>query len=182
MPLIREARSADSLAIARVEVAVWRNAYAGLLPNEVLVQMSERSHTAQWAGILGQRRGRDIVLVVEKRGEGVVGFGSCGRQRETRLPHAGEVYTLYLRPEYQDKGIGRMLLLRLFNALMARNMTSAAVWVLADNPARFFYEAMGGRLVAERDEKLWNTVLHQAAYGWDDLARITASSKARRAR
>jgi hypothetical protein len=44
--------------------------------------------------------------------------------------------------------------------------------VLADNPARFFYEAMGGRRIRERDERLWGVDLHEAAYGWRDLETI----------
>jgi hypothetical protein len=52
--------------------------------------------------------------------------------------------------------------------------SSAVIWVLAGNPARFFYERMGGRRVAEREEALWNVVLPEAAYGWDDLKALRA--------
>ena len=41
--------------------------------------------------------------------------------------------------------------------------------MLADNPARYFYAAMGGRVVAERSQALWGKPLQQAAYGWPDL-------------
>ena len=43
------------------------------------------------------------------------------------------------------------------------------IWVLADNPARFFYERMGGRRVGERDERLWGALLHEIGYGWSSL-------------
>jgi hypothetical protein len=42
--------------------------------------------------------------------------------------------------------------------------------VLGDNPARYFYERMGGRYVADREEDLWGVPVAQAAYGWTDLA------------
>lgn len=181
MVVIREARAVDAPAIAHVHVESWRNAYAGLLPDDVLVRMCHRTHTAQWARILGQRRNREIVLVAELPNQGVIGFGSCGRVREKRLAHAGEVFTLYVQPEFQERGIGRKLLCRLFDALVSRGITSAVAWVLAENPSRFFYETMRGRRVAERDEVLWNTALHEVAYGWDDITQFRAETDARRA-
>jgi L-amino acid N-acyltransferase YncA len=182
MMVIREARAVDAPAIGRVHVEAWRSTYAGLLPDHVLVRMSQRSHINQWARMLARGRSDETVLVAQLSGIGVVGFGSCGPNREKRLPHSGEVYTLYVLPEHQERGIGRQLLRGLFDALVAGHRTSAAVWVLADNPARFFYECMGGRRVAERDEEAWNTVLREAAYGWPDLTRVRAQSPARRAR
>jgi hypothetical protein len=46
--------------------------------------------------------------------------------------------------------------------------------VLAQNPSRFFYEAMGGRRVGERMESLWGLELPEIAYGWPDLADALA--------
>jgi len=45
---------------------------------------------------------------------------------------------------------------------------------LADNPARFFYKAMGGSRAAERTELLWGERLGEIACGWPDLARMPA--------
>jgi L-amino acid N-acyltransferase YncA len=179
--VIREARAVDAPAIARVHVESWRSAYAGLLPETALVQMCQRTHTAEWARVLGQRRNREIVLVAEAGEHGVIGFGSCGRVREKRLAHAGEIFTLYILPEFQDKGIGRQMLNRLFDAMVSRGIKSAVAWVLAENPSRFFYETMRGRRVAERDETLWNTVLHEVAYGWDDIRQLRTQTDARKA-
>ncbi len=182
MTVIREARPADAPGIATVHVESWRSAYAGLVPDPVLVQMSRDAHTQRWAREIGRRRGREIVLVAEHRDAGVVGFGSCGRLRGSPLPFQGEIYMLYVHPDHQNDGLGSRLLRGMFAALIARGVKSAVAWVLAENPSRFFYETMGGTRVAERDERLWNTVLHETAYGWTDLARWRAESPARRAR
>lgn len=178
---IREAHAVDAPAIARVHVESWQTAYAGLLPEPVLVRMSLPNHTALWARVLGQRRNREIVLVADNSSHGIVAFGSCGRVREKRLAPAGEIYSLYVHPEFQDLGIGQRLLVRLFDALVARGMTAAVAWVLADNPARFFYESMGGRRVAERDEPLGTASVHEAAYGWSDITQFRAQTDARKA-
>ena len=109
------------------------------------------------------------VLVVEDRLAGVVGFASYGVNRQQRLAYAGEINTLYILPDFQGRGLGRWLLTRLFEALAEGGRNSVVIWVLARNPSRFFYEAMGGKRIAERDETLWGEILHEYAYGWPDL-------------
>ena len=169
---IRPGRPVDAQAIAYVYVEAWRSAYAGILPNTALVRMSPSSQARDWSQQLARRRLADSILVADLAGFGIIGFGSCGAARQSVLALAGEIFTLYVAPEHQERGVGRALLFRLFDALIDRGLNSAVVWVLAQNPARFFYEAMGARRVAEKKERLWNTVLPQAAYGWDDLRLV----------
>ena len=56
-----------------------------------------------------------------------------------------------------------------------RRYGAALVWVLAANPARFFYETLGGRRVAEQQERLWGTQLPEYAYHWPDLSAALAA-------
>ncbi len=111
-------------------------------------------------------------MVAERAGAEIIGFGSCGPARGTGLPFAGEVYTLYVLHDHQGEGIGKRLLGALFQRLLDQGMGSALIWVLARNPARFFYEATGGKRVAEREQKLWGATLAEAAYGWSNLERF----------
>jgi ribosomal protein S18 acetylase RimI-like enzyme len=173
---IRSAQPGDAEGIAHVYVDTWRDAYPGMLPNKVLVGLSEPRHTEFW-----QRQiiaPNEIILVAEdpafKKAAGVVGFGSAGRARDPKLGHDGEVYTLYLLADWRNQGIGRLLLHRLFDALAKRGFGSAIIWVLADNPSRFFYETMGGRMAAERVKKLWGAPVRQFAYGWESLRQTVA--------
>ena len=49
------------------------------------------------------------------------------------------------------------------------NINSAVIWVLANNPSRFFYEAVGGKLISVKDVELWNVLLKEYSYGWSNL-------------
>ncbi len=170
---IREAIRADSEAIAAIYVDTWRDAYAGVLPDRMLVNMSRRRQAADWRRAISHQSGGHRVLVAEAGEAGeteIVGFGSCGPARATGLAYRGEVFTLYVDPDHQGQGFGKALLAALFRALERQGLASAVIWVLADNPARFFYQAQGGRLVGTRDQRLWGTALREMAYGWDDLA------------
>jgi ribosomal protein S18 acetylase RimI-like enzyme len=169
---LRSARVADAAAIARLYVEGWRHAYPGLIPARVLLRLSAEAQARDWGYALSRRHVAEAVSVAERPDGRIVGFGSCGEARPTGLSPAGEIFTLYVAPDAQEQGIGRALLGRLFTTLADRGLNSALVWVLAGNPSRFFYEAMGGRRIAERTESLWNTDVRQVAYAWDNLATV----------
>ncbi len=186
MAIIGHATPRSAAAIARVYVETWRNAYAGLLPNRVLTSMSCERQASEWSWQIRNRVEGQAVLVAAEVGHGVVGVTSLGPSRPQDRPLAdvgdaaiGEVYTLYVLPEFQDRGIGRQLLAGAFSALIARDVGRAHVWSLRENPSRFFYERMGGKPVAERKQRLWGTDLPQIAYGWDDLKAAVEAMSAR---
>ncbi|HSO41270.1 MAG TPA: GNAT family N-acetyltransferase [Rhodospirillales bacterium] len=177
---IRDARIGDADSMAALYVDAWRTAYAGMVPDKVLIRMSKRDQAMQWAHAIAARPSTDAILVAELGRAGIIAFGSCGPARRTILDHAGEIYTLYVRPGFQDRGLGRELLHRLFDRSIENDLTSALVWVLSANPARYFYEAMGGRRVAERTERLWGCDLPQAAYAWADLRTVNTPRRSAR--
>lgn len=175
MARLRLATAADAATIARIYVETWRDAYPGMLPDSVLVRLSPDRQSRSWRHAVGDPG--QAVLVADEPAAGVVGFGSCGASRRRILPFSGEVYTLYVSGDHQRRGVGRQLIFSLLAALRERGHDSALVWALADNPSRFFYEAMGGALVAEGDEVLWGVSVRQRAYGWRNLERWLSSRR-----
>lgn len=163
---LRMATLDDAEAIARIHVETWQNTYAGMLPDDMLIAMSVEKQARMWRRML---RGGETVMVAEYPRAGIVGFGSYGPNRSGRDGYTGEVYTLYVAPDYQGLGIGRGLLRALFGALAREGHDSALIWVLEMNPSRFFYEAMGSRPVAARDTKMWGVDLREAGYGWESI-------------
>ena len=110
------------------------------------------------------RRGRQIA-VLDFAGK-LAGYASFGPGR-TRGLGEGELYELYLRPEYQGVGLGR----RLFDTVRAdvtrRRMRGLVVWSLADNErACGFYRALGGTERARADERMGGVRLEKAAFIW----------------
>jgi hypothetical protein len=60
-------------------------------------------------------------------------------------------------------------------ALMARGCRSVFVWVLRDNPSRWFYRHLGGKPAAEGETRLAGVALPQVAYSWDPIDRLLAA-------
>ena len=165
----RIARETDFQDIAQVYIETWRDSYAGTLPDRVLIDMKKEKLVVSFSQTLQHHS--EVLVVAEDTKEGIVGMGSAGRNRDRRSKYLGEVYTLYVHPSHQNKGIGKMLLSHLFCELTKFNINSSMIWVLAGNPSRFFYEVMGGKMTGVRDETLWGTALKEICYGWINLSK-----------
>jgi len=165
---IRKARQSDAAGIAKVHVETWRLAYAGLVPDRHLVDLSVEAQRERWRRLVARPAGGQTV-VADGGEAGILGFGSCGPSRQRQALAGAEIYTLYVAGDYQGFGIGRALLTRLLRGLHRRGHRDAYLWVLADNPARFFYHAMGGRAVGQQREPFAGALLAEEAYLWPDL-------------
>jgi ribosomal protein S18 acetylase RimI-like enzyme len=169
---IRPADVADAQAVAEVQVAAWRESYAGLLPQTTLDGLSVPRSTQGWSRQIAQPS--TTVLLAETEA-GVIGFGARCPQRSGPLlleRFDGEVSSLYLLKAWQGQGHGGRLLSDLLDHLRADGFESASLWVLsANDQARRFYEHMGGAVVAEREDRSMGQSLSETAYGWRKLAR-----------
>ena len=55
----------------------------------------------------------------------------------------------------------------MFGALARDGRKFVIVWVFVENPFKYFCDAIGGRKIAERDERLWGGSIPQIDYAWD---------------
>lgn len=162
---IRPSGEAEARRLAEIYVETWRTTYAGMVPDEVLLRMSVAQQTKRWRGYLTRRTTRDTILTAEVEGAGAIGFGSAGPARRSGAT-VGEVYTLYVLPDWQGQGAGRELLQAMFSNMRGAGFEEVLIWVVAANPSRFFYEAMGGQRTVERIEKMWGVELPEIGYRW----------------
>ena len=101
---------------------------------------------------------------------------SFGSARDRALGFDGEIYTLYVDPDHIGCGTGRALLRSAFLNLRQQGFTSCVIWAHAKNNARFFYEKMGGRLIAERTARMMGDTVPETAFGWNKLALAEKSA------
>ena len=166
--LVREARQEDATAIARVHVDSWRNTYRDIVPEGFLAEMSYQDYEDRWRGWLRNvGEPRLVYRVAELPSGRIVGFASGGPRPGPAYPdYAGELYTLYLLGEHQRAGIGQRLLGSVARGLAEGGTYSLLAWVLARNPSRRFYEAVGGELLGSQEIEIGGARLEEVAYGW----------------
>lgn len=166
---IREADVSDAAAIARVHVDCWRTTYAGIVPEDYLANLSYSQREQIWHAALSASESPSFVYVAEDTTGEVVGFASAGQERSGQVAYKGELYAIYILASYQRRGIGRRLTQAVAKRLVEAGIHSMLVWVLADNPFRAFYEALGGQQVTEQEIAIGGAKLMEVAYGWRDV-------------
>jgi ribosomal protein S18 acetylase RimI-like enzyme len=159
----RRAEISDAIGISAIHDASWRHAYTGLIPHRALDTMIRRRDSKWWARAI---RNSTRVLVLESEGH-LVGYTTIGPNRVSALSQEGEVYELYLLPEYQGVGIGKKLFLAAREELLRLKFRGCVVWVLEENqPAVQFYRNAGGADIAEGNETFDAKSLNKIAFAW----------------
>jgi L-amino acid N-acyltransferase YncA len=166
---VRFAKAQDASSVARVYIDAWHDTYPAILSKRILCAMTPKGQSARWRAVI-RAQAREQVLVAESVAHGVIGMTSFGPARDRGMGLDGEIYTLYVDPAHFGCGTGRALLKGAFVALRGRGFSSCVIWAHALNPARFFYEALGGRLVGERETRMMGDPVPETAFGWRKLA------------
>jgi ribosomal protein S18 acetylase RimI-like enzyme len=160
---IRRALPSDADEIAAVHDAAWREAYRGLIPGRELERLVARRGPHWWRRAVRQGS-RILVLSLHDR---MGGYVSYGRNRAPALDYEGEIFELYLAPEYQGLGFGRRLFQSGRDDLAANGLQRVLVWSLADNQrAVDFYRRLGGQELRRASEIFAGERLGRVAFGF----------------
>ena len=171
---VRPARSEDAPGIGAAHVAVWRSAYPGILSDFTLAGMSARQQGAYYRAMIHRHGG--VFVAVAGAEEQVVGFTSVGRPGGPALGD-GEIHTLYVLDDWRDVGVGRRLMRAGASHLAADGCGSAFLWVLSDNPSRWFYQRLGGRATTVGTTRVGGRTVAQTAYLWDPIETLTMAGQ-----
>jgi GNAT superfamily N-acetyltransferase len=139
---ISPAAASDCCDIAAIRRLAQREAYCRALPPEALNSLEEREQHKDWAKVL---RSEEVVTAARRSGA-LMGFAHYGRSRDNDLDPAvvGELFGIYVHPDWWRKGIGMKLLNTVLGWCAHSGLTQLALWVFESNAgACRFYEARG---------------------------------------
>ena len=128
----------DAVAIARVQVAAWRQQYAGVLPDELIAELDVERFAAAWReGLTRPADARNRVLVALER-QAVRGFAVTGpaTDPDSDAVADGEIAELVVDPAYTRAGHGSRLLQACVDTLRADRFVRATTWVNSVDDAR----------------------------------------------
>jgi 3-deoxy-manno-octulosonate cytidylyltransferase (CMP-KDO synthetase) len=165
---IRNASSDDIPGVARVHVESWKRSFKGIAPDDYLNSMSVDRRTEVISKRLADPTYR--LLVAEDPDDGVVGFIDFGTPDFENYGYDARVYSFYLLPDFQRRGVGRRLFEKCFSRMSEEGFRSVCLDTLEMSPYRSFYEKNGGRIVAHDSHKLGDKEYATVVYGWDRLA------------
>lgn len=133
---IRRMQRSDEAEVGRLYVRSWQAGYKGLLPQEYLDGLG----AWRWDGKFTEMPGSFVIT----DGDVIAGHSCARPAADEAMSGWGEVWTLYVLPEYWGKGYGRALLENSVNWLSGQGFDRAYLWVLDTNSrARRFYERCG---------------------------------------
>jgi L-amino acid N-acyltransferase YncA len=129
---VRRATAADAAAIADIQIQVWQQAFAELLPTDV-VFIDPVQHAATWDARL--RLGGPVLVALE--GPAAVGFAAVSGVLDDRnlLAPVGEIEVLYVVPRWGRRGHGGRLLAGAAGELRRLGAASARYWIPASDKA-----------------------------------------------
>lgn len=133
---VRTAVPTDAPAVGVVQAAVWTQAYAGRVPDDVVAQFVPPAFAKAWRASLENPPEGVHRLLVARAGEQVVGFAAIGPSQDPDAgPARGEVTAIGVHPGGRRLGHGSRLLNACVDHLRGAGAEEVAIWVLADDEA-----------------------------------------------
>ena len=176
--IIREANLNDCAAIAKIQVDSYINTYSKILPKTYLSHFTYEEQEQDWYDLILEL-GNKILYVAELSSEGIIGYALGGTNLDELPPFESELVAIHIHRDFQRHGIGRQLFFSVINGLVNQGNRSTFLWVLADNPACFFYEKLGGKRIKDKswvNNQFFGTDIKEIAYGWQNI-RFTQINK-----
>ncbi|MCL2517883.1 MAG: GNAT family N-acetyltransferase [Oscillospiraceae bacterium] len=131
----------DAYERAVCHVSSWRSAYKGIVPDDVLDNLSVDELTEKFKKELETKFYSYYCAVYNGK---IIGHFCFGKSLDEDKPNAGEVRGIYLIEEFWDKGYGKAMMNFAVNSLKEKGYKEIIVWVLEENHrARRFYEKCG---------------------------------------
>lgn len=137
------ATQSDAQTISKLRQKVWSTTYRGIFPDEMIDQFDYSWHEER--DLARIRSGDYMVCCITASGESI-GYVIVGTKEPLVLQ------SLYILPEYQRHGIGRMVFAWIRNYCKNNGIAAFICHCHPENKnALAFYQKMGGRIIA-RDE------------------------------
>jgi ribosomal protein S18 acetylase RimI-like enzyme len=130
------ARETDTPAVGLVQAIVWREAYAEVLPAEVLETFEPQAFASVWRQSLAAPPQGVYRLLAACAGDQVVGFAAIGPSQDPDAsPGTGELSALGVHPQARRVGHGSRLLNAAVDTLRGAGADRLHTWVLASDEA-----------------------------------------------
>ncbi|MBP2657026.1 MAG: GCN5-related N-acetyltransferase [Firmicutes bacterium] len=165
---IRTAQAGDEQHIADVIINTWKIAYRGIVPDCFLDSLTTEKHKKLFRENIANKA--ETIFVLENNNKQIVGVVSGGADRLGI--YDCELVAIYVLPDYQKKGYGKLLFKKLIEEYKRNSFKSMIIWTFKDNKDRKFYEILGGTISEDESYSLGGSDVAIVAYTWQDINKI----------
>lgn len=145
--IIRQAKLDDVYGITTAHVRSWQHAYKGIVPQDYLDNMNIDERIEKWRSKWKiKTKMQRLVVDLDSK---IAGFSAYGPPMDDGYNPkvTGEIYAIYMHPDYIGHGYGRTLITQTLEELRSQNYKDCIVWTLKDNQhAIEFYQRAGFKL------------------------------------
>ena len=139
---IRYANTDDAIILGHIHSKSWKVAYKGIVPDEVLNNITAEKRQGYFKKALTEGWEENAIIFDNNTPLGFICIGKC--RDHDKESSCGEVWAIYLLPEFWHRGIGSVLIQWGIEELKKKNYNKVTLWVLEENEnARRFCEKMG---------------------------------------
>lgn len=174
---IRLATPEDASIIAKLHVLSKQEGYKDFGNAEYLDALNAEDLTRDWHKWLSSNTNALIAFDAQDNAAGFIAFGAIRtRIKEDRgiMPAwPGEIYALYVAPDFWGKGIAQGLMHEAAPHLRKAYQDKCLLWVIEKNKRAIkFYQKMGGTRVGKQSADIDGTNLNELAFGWKDITKL----------
>jgi diamine N-acetyltransferase len=134
-------------AIQDIAERTWWPTYSSILSKEEIRYMIDALYSFETISETMSNGSQHYILLTDNSGP--QGFASFGRRKENQ--QVAKLHKIYVLPENQGKGYGRLLIEEVKRRLTNENIRILDLNVNRFNKAKDFYEKMGFSVLREED-------------------------------
>jgi len=164
--IIRKASIYDSIGVTKVYVETWKTAYRGIIDQDYLENINYDKQKRNFMNMLNKE---SLIYVAESKIGEIIGYAVPEVTKDDLGVNRGEISMIYVLDRYQGEGIGHNLLEKSAETLVKSEINRMIVWVLKDNPACGFCEALGGTPKETRLDQIGGVDYVSIGYVWEDI-------------
>lgn len=156
---IRLANIGDAQALTKINIDTWRSNYVGIVPDGHLNSLSYNEESYQRT----INNPKNIVYVAEI-GEELVGYVCSCVDAALDAPAPSKLRMMYVKKEFQNKGIGKKLFLKIAEQLHNQGYKSLSANTFAEINSNFFYSSLGGAICQKNIENIGGKDIDTVTY------------------
>ena len=155
MMTIREIAKDELGIIAQLAHDIWPKVYGEMISTEQINYMLNWMYSSD--SLQSQMQDGHRFFIAYDDSNNPVGFCSFGEyEHNNSFTSCYKLHKLYVQAHLHKKGIGKSLLHHVISILKNSSPCSLILNVNRNNPARFFYEYLGFKIIDEVDNDIGN--------------------------